>query len=231
MADWLRIKTLPEDRFALDRKSRYYQYWGKYSPFLRFIPSSQRYQITINHEKQFIWFRVPKVCSRSIYWHLKGHTTLDCDHPYNIFYPPEIYRHYFKFAFVRNPWDRFISCWNNKVIHSNLYQFDPSTHKKMQRLENFLDYVSTLDIENCDGHLRLQCKLIDLNHIDFIGRFENFYGDYQNVCQRLDIPIEDLGHRLKSDRKGYRSYFNDGLAEKVAAIYRKDIQIFSYQFE
>ena len=102
----------------------------------------------------------------------------------------------------------------------------------MKRFENFVNYVSNLDMENCDIHLRLQCRLIDLDHIDYIGRFETFSDDFRSICQKLDIPIDCLKHGNKSSRdKDYREYYNDKLYEKVYQIYRKDIQIFGYQFQ
>jgi len=178
-----------------------------------------------------MWFRVAKVCSRTIYFHLKRNVRLDCEHAYNIIYPINLYSDYFKFSFVRNPWDRLVSCWYNKVIQSNYFSFNDDRYEKMQLFEKFVDYVSTLDINTCDRHLKLQSSLIDLNEIDYIGRFETFAEDYTAICQKLDIPLDNFIHKNKSLKtKHYTEFYTDELREKVHQIYLKDIQIFGYKF-
>ena len=44
---------------------------------------------------------------------------------------------YFTFAFVRDPLDRFVSAWHDKVVDNNYYDFDPATHERMQVVEEF----------------------------------------------------------------------------------------------
>jgi hypothetical protein len=101
----------------------------------------------------------------------------------------------------------------------------------MRQFDHFVEYVSGLDLESCDNHLRLQCALIDLNHIDFVGRFEQFDQDYQIVCQRLDIEITDMSaYNVSAHRGHYKTFYTDELIEKVRQMYRKDIQIFGYEY-
>jgi hypothetical protein len=148
-----------------------------------------------------------------------------------IHYPPNRYRNYFKFAFVRNPWDRLVSCWLNKVVTNNLFQFDDGTLRKMRELPNFVDFVSSLNIENCDRHLQAQFTLIDLDRIDFLGRLENFDDDFQKVCAAVGVPSAEVLHKNSSpDRKPYQEYYDNLTRAKAAHIYRKDIQIFGFRF-
>jgi hypothetical protein len=224
------MKTLPGKPIELRRTSKAAQVgYGALSK-LPFLPSSRRYNITVCHEKRFVWFRVAKAGTRTIYDLLtKSNVSLDAKHPYDIFYPVRAYQNYFKFAFVRNPWDRLVSCWRNKVVDNNHFDFSTAELTKMREFSNFVDFVSGLNTESCDPHLRLQCRLIDLNQIDYLGRLESIDKDLIEVFGILDIPLMDIERRnVSSDRNPYWYYYDNKLVEKVYQIYCRDIQIFGY---
>ena len=227
------MKTLPGKPIELRRRNKVAQVgYGALSK-LPFLPSSHRYNITVCHEKRFVWFRVAKAGTRTIYDLLaKSHVSLDAKHPYGIFYPVRAYQNYFKFAFVRNPWDRLVSCWRNKVVDNNHFDFSTPELTKMREFSNFVDFVSGLNTENCDPHLRLQCRLIDLNQIDYLGRLESMDKDLFEVFRILDIPLMDIERRnVSSDRNPYWYYYDNELVEKVYKIYCRDIQIFGYDYQ
>lgn len=227
------MKTIPGQKYKLDKISKIYQVLFRIFNHVKFIPSQRFYNLTISNARKFVWFRVAKVGSRTIYSHLKeSELSLDLEHPYNISYIPRLYKDYFKFAFVRNPWDRIVSSWHSKVLKGNHFKFTDAELKRMKQFNNFIDYVSNLDVEKCNNHLRLQCALIDLNEIDYIGRFENFEHNLRYVLQRIGIKSDRLMHRNKSYRKkDYREYYNSEIREKVYNIYQKDIDIFGYKFD
>jgi hypothetical protein len=101
----------------------------------------------------------------------------------------------------------------------------------MQNFENFVNSISTLDIKTCNIHLRLQSSSIDLDEVNFVGRFETFAEDYATICQKLDIPLDNLVHKNKSSKtEHYKEFYIDELRDKVHQIYLKDIQIFGYRF-
>lgn len=199
---------------------------------LPFTPSNQRYSVTICNERKFIWFRVAKVCTRSIFEICQqANLELDAEHPYSCHYPINFYQNYFKFAFVRNPWDRLVSCWNNKVIDSNHFNLSKAELDRMQEFENFVDYVAGFNLDKCDPHIQLQSKLIDLNNVDYIGRFESFTSDIGHVLNILGvegIKIKKLNESI--NKSSYKNYYSDRLVEKVGRLYAKDISMFSYVF-
>ncbi len=169
------------------------------------MPSAGRYNLTLCHEKKFIWFRVAKVGSRTILNHLLDNGVhLDVEHGRKLRYPVNHFNDYFKFAFVRNPWDRMVSCWNNKVIDSNLFRFNEAELEKMRNFENFVGYVGGINVDTCNRHLRSQNSVIDLNNIDYLGRMETFGDDLQHIFQRLELDTTAIKSRnATSDRKTY----------------------------
>ena len=136
-----------------------------------------------------------------------------------------IWNEFFKFTFVRNPWDRLVSfyCyWDLRDV------FEPGT--------NFEDFV--LDIVKRNKHEAgkrhcpscIKC-LQDPECFDFIGRFENLKEDYEYVCDQIGAEKCTLPHIHKSKRTHYSHYYDDELKEIVARKYCDDIKYFGYEFE
>ena len=226
------MKTVSKQTDLLTRSSQVKQKLFRLLHQVPFLPSYGKYNLTISEQNRFIWFRVAKVGTRSIYHHLKDNqVVLDVDHASDIHYSTRQYSDYFKFAFVRNPWDRLVSCWLDKVVHNNYFDFSPGEHEAMKSFSRFVDFISNMDMENCDRHLRLQSALIDLSQIDFLGRMENFDRDLDKVLIRIGVESGNVVKRnVSKDRKPYRDYYDDTLIAMVESIYQKDIQIFGYRF-
>ena len=55
-------------------------------------------------------------------------------------YPEKLYRHYFKFAFVRNPYDRIVSAWKNKIVQTNYFDLSDAKRQDLHQFEAFLEY-------------------------------------------------------------------------------------------
>lgn len=226
------VKTRPGNPHRLDENSELMQRQYQQLRQGRLMPSVGRYNLTISHEHEFLWFRVAKVGTRSILSHLKEcGVVLDVEHASGIHYPVNAFDGYFKFAFVRNPWDRLVSCWRNKVVVRNHFQFGDSEHEKMKQFDNFIDYVAGLDIDTCNRHIRSQSALIDLNMVDYIGRMETFDHDARHVFKRLGLPEKEIARKnVTAKPVSYQECYSEHMAEKVSHIYRRDVQIFGYQF-
>ena len=68
--------------------------------------------------------------------------------------------------------------------------------------------------------------------VDFIGRYENLAGDFEQVCRRIGVPPPPLAHKRQAkDRAGYQSYYTDATRALVAEHFAPDIEMFGYRFE
>ena len=137
---------------------------------------------------------------------------------------------YFKFSFVRNPWDKLVSVFYYRQEIYGLYmsidfkQFIKHHVKKWKS-------VDKISNRNTDG---LQYNwLCDLNEklvTDFIGKIENFQEDFNTICDKIKIPQQQLPHKNQSKHKHYTEYYDDETRQIVAERYGKDIEYFGYKF-
>ncbi len=131
---------------------------------------------------------------------------------------------YLKFAFVRNPFDRFVSYCAFSTRDDGDFERDP---RGVMRY--YLDHPP-LD------HLLFQPQhsfIIDDEGAlltDVIGRVEEMQVSFDAICQRLDIASSSLENVNSSRRNDYRGYYDKTLIDGVAALYRRDLDLFGYQF-
>jgi hypothetical protein len=128
---------------------------------------------------------------------------------------------YFKFAFVRNPWDRVVSMYSYRL-----------RNREIPEDLSFAEFV----LKRHDypfGMHREQVKMIEDLHgkiaMDFIGRFENLENDWSILQNRLKIS-SSLPHLKATAHKPYQAYYSPELINEVADMYPRDIQIFGYDF-
>jgi len=157
------------------------------------------------------------------------------------------YRGYFKFCFVRNPFDRLVSCYSNKISRDKDLDNEwfnkgvARIFKKYKKLfwggmgfEDFVASVARIPDAQADSHFRSQwLATVDNNNkplADFIGKFENLQEDFASVSQKIGFPALQLPHLLKTDRKNYRQYYTSRSIENVQQRYARDFELFQYDF-
>lgn len=142
----------------------------------------------------------------------------------------DIFDNYFKFCFVRNPWDRYVSAWKSLM---------KSGHIK-DKFENFvLDPLRTANndsIQDVIWHALIsQTKQITDKSgnimVDFVGRFENINEDFEKVCKKLNIPFNKLFKKNKTRHKHYSKYYNNKTMKIIGDLFEDDIKNFGYYFE
>lgn len=132
--------------------------------------------------------------------------------------PPETYASLFKFACVRNPWERAVS-----------YYFSPHRQVSTFTREAFVEFLPT--IPPMIQHLREtpdQPAAGIPGNFDYLMRFETLQGDFDVVCDQLGIPRQALPTRNKSARGRVEDYYDPGTTELVRELFADDIALFGY---
>jgi len=185
------------------------------------------FNITASNQHQFIWFRVAKVGTRTILDILEKHSELTIS-GYSVPFEAKKSKNYFKFAFVRNPWDRVVSCYHKQVVT----KINPHYHACWDKdFDFFIDFIASQNLTRCDVHIKQQTALIPLKDVDFIGRFENFEEDLRYVLAAIGLSHAEIAHKNKSEHKHYSEYYTKRTQDIIYKKYRKDIKTFGYQFE
>lgn len=208
----------------------------------------------VSHRHQFIFAAVPKTGTHSVRQALReqlgeedveqvglfvdkrfpwqdlaairhGHLALSQVRPY---LGEDAFADYFKFAFVRNPFDRFISYCAfmlrggdaferqpREVMRHFLFDQPPEQHILFQPQASLL--------AGEDGRTLLT---------DTVGRVEDMQGSYDAICARIGIPSRPLDRVNSTKQRGdYRRYYDPILADAVAARYAQDLDLFGYSFD
>lgn len=187
----------------------------------------EQYNITASHANKFVWFRVAKVGTRTILSILEKKFPLSIN-GYLVPYNSKEFEGFFKFAFVRNPWSRVVSCYCNKILTKCHPAFAECFDKDF---DYFVDYIDRSDITVGDPHIKLQVKLFPIKELDFIGRLETFSEDLKYVLTMLNIGDVPEEHKNASQHEHYSRYYNEKTKNIIAKKYKADIKAFGYKFE
>jgi hypothetical protein len=208
--------------------------------------------LIISHQHKFIFFAVPKTATHTIREALRthlgsddweqqvlfgrqslpipqiarlghGHITVREIQP---FLDAQLWQDYFKFGFVRNPFDRFVStCFFLNREDPDFARSARAFMKDRLPRPRFQQRVLVRP-----QHLQL-CSADGTVALDFVGRCEDLQRSYDIICERIGIPSTELGTRNTSDHENYSSYYDAELRQLVAAFYEDDLRIFDYPDE
>ena len=187
-----------------------------------------------------IFIHIPKTAGISVSTSLFG--SLGGGHrsarKYRLILGQERYGEYFKFTFVRNPWDRLVSAFCY-LKDGGLTAADRGfSLRHLARFDTFDAFVRHwLERRNLHHaiHFVPQHEFICLPQgtisVDFIGRFETLASDFAQVAQRLGIECTLRHHnRTAIKRHDYRAYYNEQTRAIVANVYAEDIALLDYEF-
>ena len=139
--------------------------------------------------------------------------------------PKAKFDRYFKFAFVRNPWDRLVSEYEF-ILKSPQH----GRHARVKKLGNFNQFIQ-MQIPRRDAYqINMLCDREGALLMDFVGKLENVKDDWCMVCDRIGIPVQGLPRKKLIKREHFRSYYNDESRQLVAMHWAREIELFDYEF-
>ncbi|HRY36260.1 MAG TPA: sulfotransferase family 2 domain-containing protein [Candidatus Magasanikbacteria bacterium] len=196
----------------------------------------------VSHQHKFIFIHIQKTAGSSISEYLKEHSQCEeIGKHWNAlavrkFLGEKIWNEYFKFSFVRNPFDRLVSWYNMiastkedingffKYVHANADTFADFIEKCDQTVYED-DGIKSVRIPQFDYLSDEQGNLL----IDFVGKFENLEKDFKFICEKIGLPYEGLNKINSYEHSAYENFYNESLLAKTEKIVKKDMEKFDYQ--
>lgn len=166
----------------------------------------------------------------------------DATHGETSLISPQQARHlrgtHFSFSFVRNPYDRLISAYNNKLIENETISDAMQSMGLVRQMPfvDFIDRVCACDDAIMDVHLLPQSTILcaaDRLVPKFVGRMEHMDDHWESLRRRLrkeNLPV--LGKLpQKNVRRASGTPLTDffssaALIDKVAQRYHRDLELF-----
>ena len=201
-------------------------------------PPDLRAEKILSHRYRFVWLCVPKVASRSI---IEGLLSADpeaelitgrtideilADHPRA--------RGYFSFAFVRDPCQRTLSCYLDKLA----VPCDEPIHR--ERIEPYYGLRAGMSFKEvcrwlatpfgadtfAERHWLSQHLQIRIGGglPDFVGAYEDLEADWRTVSSRIGLPLVDLP-RLNAAPAGPAQPFDDEIVALLRRRYADDFEL------
>lgn len=142
----------------------------------------------------------------------------------------DIFNSYYKFTFVRNPWDRAVSQFAYMQKRPDLMEFlgmnfdtEFKSYLELIRLKKHVQWTPQVEFFlDQDGSVL----------VDRIGRLEAFNQDSSKIFEDLGLNPNILpSHTNRSKRKSFSFYYSDQESiEMVADIFALDIDFLGYKF-
>jgi hypothetical protein len=146
----------------------------------------------------------------------------------------------FKFAFVRNPYDKLVSTYffiGHKYFESfesfiRFLQVGGEPDKFPSRWSRLAGFEWFLEHPLCKPQHEFICDKDGKLMVDFQGRFENYTKDLISVLDELGITHSKKTLLQKvntTTHDKYRTYYSQQTKKIVKSIYKKDFEIFDYR--
>ena len=138
----------------------------------------------------------------------------------------ETWSSYFKFGFVRNPFDRFVStCFflnrRNPAFARNQAGFMRQALGNTRFRQRVLVRPQYRLLTDDNGTLMM----------DYVGRYETLQDSFDEICRHIGLAPSKLTRKNASVHRSYECYYDKTLKQAVAEHYRKDFELFGYDAE
>lgn len=195
-----------------------------------------------NEAHQAIFVHIPKTAGTSVLSALGAPAAFDTHAPSRTYARvyPEVYARAYKFAFVRNPWDRFSSSFHF-MKHGTKWQLQKDWARKhigdltfaefTYRLRNPLFRASILAERFFWPQTFWLGRGGRIDGVDELFRFESIDAGTEQLCERFGIaPPATTPHLRKVEKADFRELYDGTMVDIVARLYRRDIAALGYAF-
>lgn len=203
----------------------------------------------ISHIHKIVFIAVPKTASVAIRDSLEEYietpASMDYNSPFYLHNTAKSLKQYFiknkwnwdeyfKFAFVRNPWDRVVSAYNYRMQY---LKKDGDYNRKFKDHCVYINKLGNFD-KIVESHLDLIIEpqlnwILDDNKqnlLNYIGRYENLQQDFDIICEKVHIPKRTLRHMNGNVHKNYSKWYNQKSLKIVQEKFKEEIEMFNYKF-
>ncbi len=213
----------------------YHDFWWRHA--------ARRRQVLTDWSRQHsaLFVHVPKAAGLSVY------QALDMDRPPDThatatacqIADQAFFDNAFKFAVVRNPWDRLVSAYHYLSQASAFPQDQEWAKKRLSSAPDFASFMRLMarpwrrnQIMGWRHFLPQTCflQVRHVNAMDLLIPFESLDDGLADVGARIGVKLTPA-YANRSKRGDYRRYFSDEDAELIAHIYAKDIALTGARFD
>ena len=138
---------------------------------------------------------------------------------------------YFKFAFIRNPWDMIVSNFEYyKQVMSKLPYIDEVESRKITAAQKcFKDFVNLIPLDWTNDRIFIN----GIVGVDYLAKFENIQQESQFIFKTIlgtnykPVPVPHMNATI---RKPYQEYYDNELKQLVQNKFEAIIQLGEYVF-
>jgi len=152
---------------------------------------------------------------------------------------------YHRFSFVRNPFDRLVSCYRQKIIFTPTPTVKNPFYQKYffalppnSSFADFAQRISKIPDALADNHFKSQYALLYSKgelQVDHVGKVEQLAHDWQPLAEHYPLDralgVVNVSKNKPGSHSDYRLYYTEPLVQIVYARYRQDVEAFGYQAE
>jgi hypothetical protein len=135
---------------------------------------------------------------------------------------PQKWATYYKFAFIRNPYDKLVSAW----YHINRFNIP---------FKNYFNLINKCnDVEYMHMFLPQIRNIIDTTgkiNINYVGKFENLEEDFQKILKNIGVKniIHEVDKKMnKRDHKPFYEYYDQEALIKANFILKEDFKYLNF---
>jgi len=136
---------------------------------------------------------------------------------------PQKWDSYYKFCFIRNPYDKIVSAW----YHINRFNIPFKNYLNLTNVCNDVEYMHMFlpqvrNIINEKGAIG----------VNFIGKFENLEEDFQSVLYTIGVKniIHEVNKRMNVRTHDiYYTYYDQETLDKVNILLGEDFNKLDYK--